>query len=268
VPNNPGILTDEGLASLKRNVVAICHHPYRGERSFVGFATHLGGGAFATICDGKLQLPFDKWDGLGRYSNLRVHLLDGSGQMFWIDWIYEAPILPVAILQVRGHGIERWPSPDIATMAEMSGKNHLWRIGYASGIFGDHSLDLASLGTEPPEVVTEGWISTHPTMTYFRSGADDEFGNKLTIAGHANFGYPNKSDLGCPVVDNEGHLAGILVGADLGSQESHVGAYVPADLIMPFVEFARVSKIYHQFRYASYPVVHQMDESEVLASAA
>lgn len=268
MPKNPGILTDEGLASLKRSVVAICRHPYRGERSFVAFATHLGGGAFATICDGKLQLPFDKWDGLGRYSNLRVHLLDGSGQMFWIDWIYETPILPIAILQVRGHGVESWPAPEIATMAAMSGKNHLWRIGYSRGVFGDQNLDIPSLGTEPPQVVTDGWICTHPVMTYFRNGADEEYGKMATIAGHACFGYPNKSDLGGPVVDNEGDLAGVLVGVDLGSQESHVGAYVPADLIMPFVGFARASKVYHQFRYSLHPVVHQVDESEVLASAA
>jgi hypothetical protein len=265
---NPGIFTDEGLASLKGNIAAICRHPYKGERSFVGFATHLGGGAFATISDGNLQLPFDKWDGLGRYSNLRIHLLDGSNRMFWIDWIHETPILPIAVLQVRGDGVDRWPTPELATMADMHGKNHVWRIGYAKGLFGDQNLDLRSLGTEPPHVVTDGWICYHPCMTYFRNGADEDFGNKHTIAGHVCFGYPNKSDLGGPVVDNEGRLAGVLVGADLGSQESHVGAYVPAELIIPFLASARKSKIYSEFRGQLHPVLHQIDESEVRASAA
>ncbi|WP_114944442.1 hypothetical protein [Microvirga calopogonii] len=268
MPKNPGVFTEQGLASLKGSIAAICRHPYNGERSFVGFATNVGGGAFATISDGKIKLPWEQWKGAGPYHDLRIHLLDGTGRMYWVDWVYETPVLPIAVLQVRGDEIERWPNPEIATIAAMNGKNHVWRIGYADGVFGDSTLDLNTLGSEPPHVVKAGWISAHPTMTYFRDGADAAFGGKHTIAAHVCFDYPNRSDLGGPVVDNEGRLAGVLVGADLGSQETHVGAYVPAQMIMPFVGAGRAAKIYHQFHGALFSVLHQIDEQEAAASAA
>jgi hypothetical protein len=268
LPKNPGVFTEQGLASLKGSIAAICRHPYNGERSFVGFATHFGGGAFATVTDGKIKLPWTEWKGAGPYHDLRIHLLDGSGATFWVDWVYETPIMPVAVLQVRGEGIERWPDPEVATIAAMHGKNHLWRIGYADCQFADHRLELDSLGTEPPQVVKAGWICTHPCLTYFRHGGDPEFSGKRTIAGHACFDYPTRSDLGGPVVDNEGRLAGVLVGANLGPQEAHVGAYVPSQMIIPFVGEARAAKTYHSFHRSLFQVLHQIDESEVLASAA
>jgi hypothetical protein len=130
-------------------------------------------------------------------------------------------------VQVRGDGVERWPSPDIATMAAMSGKNNLWRIRYSRGVFGDRNLDIPTLGTEPPHVVTDEWICTHPLMTSFRNGADEEYGKTTTIAGHACFGYPNKSDLGGPFVDNERYLAGVLVGSILALRKAMSGPTFP-----------------------------------------
>lgn len=150
VPKNPGIFTDEGLASLKGSIAAIWRHPYRGKPAFIGFATNFGGGAFATIADGKIKLPREQWNGSGPYHDLRIHLLDGSGRMFWVDWVYETPMRPIAVLQVRGDDIEHWPNPAIATIAAMHGKNHVWRIGYADGPLGDVGLDFKKLGTQAP----------------------------------------------------------------------------------------------------------------------
>jgi hypothetical protein len=47
--------------------------------------------------------------------------------------------------------------------------------------------------------------------------------------------YPGDKDLGSPVVDKNGRLVGIIIGADLGPEQSHTGAYVPIDYIEPMV---------------------------------
>lgn len=211
--------------SLSSLAAALYRHTHGQEPEFLCMATRLSQGIYATVAD---RVARKKWRE-NLYEDLRLHLLDGS--VLWVDWAAKCPVTPVLLMEARGAEMSEI---DIAGMADVAAAGTyptVWRIGYGQPVWGKVEMEKG------PRMAA-GAVMSHPEMTWFRNGADQRR-DERTIAAHANFDYPGKHDLGSPVVIDDGRLAGILVGGDLGPESAHQGAYVPAELVMPFIGLIR-----------------------------
>lgn len=79
-----------------------------------------------------------------------------------------------------------------------------------------------------------------PMLQSYRNGADDDY-RLNSICAHGDMGYPSDTQLGGPVFDDFGRLAGVIIGADLGPERGHTGAYVPADFILVAAALAKAA---------------------------
>lgn len=240
-------------ASLSSCGAALWRHERGKEPDFIGMATHLGDGLFATVGDQGVESP---WGGRGKWQDLRLHLLDGSGAVLWGDWVDS---IPNALVVIKARPSRRLPvGPAHAPMHELAGCEYpkVWRIGFGHGVFGD--LDHSS----PPRM-TEGCALDVPRVSFYRNGAD-KAADLRAVCVHANFDYPRRKDWGSPVVAEDGRLAGVLIGGDLGPERSHQGAYVPVDLVMPHALVALAISKRSRFS-GPMPVSHHADfEARVL----
>ena len=231
---------------------AVWRHAQGSPSVLVGMAAHLGGGLYAAVADKGVQGPWG-----GKWRDLRIHLLDGSGAVLWADW---ADTIPNAVVVLKVRASRSLPAdPAPAPMHEVAASAHaaVFRIGYGNGVFAD--VDAS----RPPRAAA-GCVLSQPVATWYRNGADPA-GKSSAVCAHANFDYPGDRDLGSPVVTEDGRLAGVLIGGNLGPEASHQGAYVPVDLVLPH---ARMLEALHArfgggWRGPS-PVVHHADFEAVV----
>lgn len=223
--------------ALQSQAAALWKHTSGRDPEFLCMATHVGDGMFATVYDLGALNPW----GQSHYTDLRLQLLDGSGRIIWADWAVMSPMSPILLIQSRG--ADDLPEPDIASMADIAVKEYqdVYRIGFDDGLFHRSKEEVAKAAANGEFRLNAGETIYDPGMTFFRDGADELRGNE-TIASHCNFNYPGRRDLGAPVVDGRGRLAGVLIGANLGPETQHQGAYMPIEVIRPFAEMLRVVK--------------------------
>jgi hypothetical protein len=221
--SRPSEPTREASSALTSHAAALFRHAKGAEPKLLCMASYLGNGLFAAVSD---ELSDQRLPGPTLYADLRLHLLDGTGRVIWAEWAAELPILP--LLLVKARGATDAPGPDIAPMADVSGRDctTVWRIGYGRGVFHEVALEKGPR-------IAEGYVIHDPQMTWFRGGAN-RFAKARTLAVHCCFDYPGPADYGSPVVLSDGPLAGILVGGNLGPEGAHQGAYVPVELVLPF----------------------------------
>lgn len=198
-----------------------------------------------------------------RFTDLRLHSHHPGHRDDVVKWLYWAalcPIQPLIFLSTVEKPCQSYPVQPTASMDTLLEDRYpkLWRIGYGRGILDNtHSMLRRNYPDDPYKLeIRDGVLINDVTMTYFRGGADN-LHNERSLVAHANFAYPGDIDYGAPVVTDDGWLAGILVGGDLGSGSSHQGAYVPIDLVIPFLhhEHAR-RKASPGFRMTHHTVIH------------
>lgn len=245
--------SEAAVEGLKAALATVWRWEYGKEPVFVTVATHLGKGRFAVITGTGIK---NEWGNrYGPYSDLYVKMT-GSDALRPVKSLYESPIRPIVILSLPDWHREDLGSPKVAPMESLATHEYarVWRIGYTDGVFAEFDLSRGPL-------IHKGDIFYEPQHTYYRGGADD-MADQHSIVVTCGFDYPGRKDYGAPVTDQDGRLAGVLVGADTGPEQRHVGCYTPIGMIMPFVALAdtlaaRKDRVFGP----NHRVVHSRDES-------
>jgi len=231
------VTPEEARQALQTHAAALWRFSSGKDPEFLCMASHIGGGMFATVYDLGALNPW----GQSHYTDLRLQLLDGSGRTVWADWAVLSPMSPILLIQSRG--ADDLPDPEAASMADIAVDEYhdVYRIGFDDGLFPKTKGEVARIAAANDFRISSGQTIYDPAMTWFRTG-DDDLRDKETICAHCNFNSPTRNDIGAPVVDGQGRLAGVLIGANLGPEASHQGAYMPVEVIRPFAEMLRVVK--------------------------
>jgi hypothetical protein len=247
--------SEAAKAGLHAALATVWRWEYEKDPVFVTVATHLGQGRFAVASDSGTK---NAWGhSFGPYSDLYVKLT-GSNELLPVSFLYETPLKPIIILAIPDHLRGSLGTPEIAPMGSLAGHEYarVWRIGYCDGVFAEFDL-------ENGPVVHGGDIFYEPDHTYFRGGAD-KLSDTHSIVVTCGFDYPGRKDYGAPVTDQDGRLAGVLVGGDTGPEQRHVGCYTPIDLIMPFVALGDVLASRKDRAFGlTHRVAHTRDEAGI-----
>lgn len=259
----PHDVPQSAVLALRSNVGMVCRHGPDGEIDQLCMATRLGDGTWATVHDRGVY--GDKVRGMRRGDlevvDLHLHLeRDGERVALPVRWALHAPIEPIAFLGVPGDGAD---APEFATAADLAVLSYP-KIYVPSPtpkdgdtFFGPRRA--SDIDMDAPFAVKDGAAFGPPRLQNYRSGADDasRVGTPLddawasrydaasratTVCVQGDMSYSRDGVVGAPVCDAEGRIAGVVVGAGLGNQSDHVGAYVPVDVLLPL---ARVAKALH-----------------------
>lgn len=220
--------------------VIMRHGPGENTRTFICMATHLGGGTWATMRDGVFGgRVYDQFTGDHQAIDLWVHPVTGGE--FPARWGHLSIMRPVALIHAPGSGASL---PDYATAAEMSYPDHrlVWRNSFGGA---KHFSDL-EFDPTTKMVAVECRIYHRPLNLRWSPHRDD-----ITPAVCAGMDYPGNKDAGGPVVDEQGRLAGMLLGPGAGSGEEHKGWYIPVDYILPSLAMALESAPRSRERFGS-----------------
>ena len=106
----------------------------------------------------------------------------------------------------------------------------VWRIGFSRSVFPDQDLDPSR-----PAQISSGYTNRPVANSQFR-GATDPFHKHHSIVVDCCLDYPGRCDFGAPVCDDKGRLAGVIVGNDTASGYTHIGYYMPVEIILPFID--------------------------------
>jgi len=261
--------TPAAQQALAACAAALWKHTEGKEPEFLCMATHIGDGMFATVYDRGAENT--KW-GEERYTDLRLHLLDGSGRVIWGDWATKSPLAPILLIQSRG--ADDLPTPEFTSMGEMAQKEYtdVFRIGFERYL--DRKEVRTQAAAENRFMISTGCTIHDPEMGWYRSGADEPTksdGSRPmsadTVNVHCAFDYPGRTDLGSPVVDSRGRIAGVLIGGDLGPDIGNQGSYMPIDMILPFADLSRSLRERRNGRSLAFSgmwqVVHHEDEHDL-----
>lgn len=219
---------------LKNALATVWRWGYEGEPVYVCLATHIGRGRFAVTTDAGIRNPWGS--SYGPFSDLYVSTTFYGGErpddLIPVRSVYESPITPIFLLTVDLASIDAMPAPSIATMGEMESRRNstVWRIGFSRCVFPDQNLD-----TTRPVQITSGYTNRPVANSPFR-GATDPLHERHSIVVDCCLDYPGRCDFGAPICNDDGRLAGVLVGNDTASGYTHIGYYMPIEIILPFID--------------------------------
>lgn len=221
-------------SGLRNAFATVWRWTYEGSPEFVCLATNLGRGRYAVVSDGGIKNP---WGHVyGPFSDLYISSgFDGSqppSDLTPVRSSYETPIPPVSLLTLAGTDHDLLPSPRIATMGaiEQARNATVWRMGFSQGVFPDQDKTI-----NRPARATPGYINRPVARCQFRGAADPLYETRGIVV-DCCFGYPGRCDFGSPVCTDDGGLSGILVGNDTSSGHTHIGYYVPIEMLLPFID--------------------------------
>jgi len=255
----PQEIPEAATLALRANVGMVCRHGPDGEIDQLCMATRLGDGLWATVHDRGVygDRVRNQYRGTLEVVDLHLHVeTDGARVALPVRWALHAAIDPIAFLGVPGDKAE---APQFVGAAEM-----LWpdyRKIYVPAptpkeddrFFGPSKA--SDIDMDAPFAVKAGAVFGPPRLQNYRSGSadahragspsDDAWSRRYEIASRAtticvqgDMDYSRDGVLGAPVSDGTGRIAGVVVGAGLGNQSDHIGAYVPIDVILPLAAVA------------------------------
>lgn len=228
----PAIAVVDGL---KRAFATVWRWTYDGKPTFVCLATNLGRGRLAVTADAGIRNQ--RGNPYGPCSDLYVSLIfyGGAGptDLLPVKSVHECAITPVCFLTLDLPSIDNIPTPPIAGMGAMEARRNtsVWRMGFADGVFADQEMS-----TTRPARIANGYTNRPVSRSTFRGATDPLYKDHSSIVVDCCFDYPGRCDFGAPVCNDDGHLAGVLVGHDTATGYTHVGYYVPVDLLLPFID--------------------------------
>lgn len=199
------------------------HGPDKETRTFLAMATHLGGGIWATMADkvygGRV---YDQFTGTHELIDLWIHPVGGTPQP--VHWGSMSIFKPLAILQAPG--TEGLAAPagfaDAASMAFPEYRKN-WRHSFGGAkVFADAEAEM-----DQESIAVEGAIFHLPAFARY-----DALQDASTPCVLAGMDYPGRKDAGSPIVDEDGRIAGMLLGPDYGPGSAHAGWYMPIDYIL------------------------------------
>jgi hypothetical protein len=228
----------EALAAIADNAGVIMRRNPDGEPTFVAMATRLEKGLWASVADtgafgGTVR---DRVRGTAEIVDLFLHTLEADParrQVLPIRWASRIPIRPVMLIGVPG---DEGEDPQFAPSAEMAFPEyqHVHRPAIAGdGVYSRREADFSQ-----PVGAEDSCIMGMPMMQHHRHYGRDQ---SLTICVHADMGRPTDTIVGGPVVDGFGRIVGVILGADMGGEQSHWGSYVPVDFLTASIENAKAA---------------------------
>lgn len=226
---------DAVVDGLKAAFASIWRWSDEGKPEFVCLATNIGRGRLAVTSDAGIRNQ--RGNPHGPFSDLYVSLIfyGGAGptDLIPVKSVYDCAISPVCILTLDLPSIENIPTPPIAAMGAMEARPNttVWRMGFADGVFADQTVSTARAAR-----VASGYTNRPVSHSPFRGGSDPLYSQHSSIVVDCCFDYPGRCDFGAPVCDVNGHLAGVLVGHDTACGYTHIGYYVPIEIILPFID--------------------------------
>ncbi|PZR90866.1 MAG: hypothetical protein DI537_17470 [Stutzerimonas stutzeri] len=207
--------------------------------SFVCIATNLGRGRVAVITDAGIQNP--RGSDYGPFSDLYVSKSFRGGaapdDLVPVKSVYECPVTPISLLTLDLPSIDALPAPRFASMASMETRRSpkVWRMGFADGVFPDQEMSH-----DRPARFAKGYPNRPVCRSTFRGSTDRLFSQHTSVVVECCLDYPGRCDFGAPVCDEDGDLAGVLVGNDTATGYTHIGYYVPVEILLPFIELESV----------------------------
>jgi len=231
------------LAALRSITGALYRHGPKESREFLSLATRLETGIWAGVKDRGIfpGSVYGKFCGDSVVVDLYLHVVaeDGTVTELPVRWAMRTTFRPVVLLGVPGDTGE---TPHVAPTAEMSWPQYqsIHRpdiVGVRR--FGDF-VPRGEIRFDQPVTGVVGSIYEEPMVQTYRCGSDDAC-DARAICVSASYDYPSDAIVGCPAVDDFGRLVGITIGTDPGPERSHVGMYVPADLVITAIPMARAA---------------------------
>lgn len=229
------------VAAIRSHTGAIVRHGMDGRREFVCLATRIGTGLWASVWDRGAYggTVYGDRQGTRVLVDLHLHAFGSTDDGMPVQWATQTAFRPIMIFAVPS---DASPAPIVAPTAEMCFPEYQ-RI-HRPHLEGAERFQRPSLRSETDTTASLGAVVGHihgaPCIQRYRSGSDDAHRFETTCI-EAAMDYPSDVHLGGPVVDDFGRLAGIIVGAGMGPQYDHVGAYVPVDMLAAHVDVARAA---------------------------
>lgn len=195
----------------------IYRHDREGNEELICSATRLKNGYWLTVADRGIYggRVYNETQGTMVLVDLWLHPNDGRAPMP-IKTAHMTAMKPVAILFVPGDAM----------------------VGNAGdGIIGStaltHQRDYVKIYRDGGSEVYESSIYDRPWPQRY----DVERDNAISIVGRCDMGYRmGRHNYGAPMVNEDGRIVGIIVGSDWGTDSSHAGFYVPADMLLVCLE--------------------------------
>ena len=250
--------------ALSSAVGMVCRHGPDGEVERLCMATRLETGLWATVHDRGVYGDRIRGRHRGTLEVVDLHLHVGTGddrRALPVRWATKSAIDPIALLGVPHDDGAALPTVGAAEMAETQYRRiHVPAPTPIEGgrFFGP--TRASDVDPDAPFAVKTGATYGPPRLQTYRSGASDahrvgrpsddlwgsvydEASRRVAVCVQGDLDHSRDAVLGAPVVDDEGRLAGVVIGAGQGGEYEHVGAYVPVDVIMPL---AAVAKTLHR----------------------
>jgi len=210
---------DERIPELMLRSISgqIFRHGPDGEQELICSASRLRDGYWLTVGDRGIYggTVYGQWQGTQVLVDLWMHFQDGR-EPLPIAWSHQTAFKPITVLYV----------PSDAGVDSKIGSTALTHIRDYIKIF-----QLLNGEVEGCSIYNRPW-----TVRY---DVHDE--HKVAIAGRCDLGYHYpRTGYGSPLVNDTGHLVGVIIGSDWGTDSSHAGFYVPADFIAPSLELLGV----------------------------
>lgn len=256
------------LAALRSITGALYRHGPDEGREYLSMATRLETGIWAGISD-RGVFPgsvYGKFCGESVVVDLYLHLVDEDGGTteLPVQWAMRTTFPPVVLLGVPGDVGE---GPQIASAAEMTWPRYqsihrpdLVGLKQTGGF-----VRRGEIRFEHSVAGVVGSIFEEPMLQTYRCGSDNAAGSRAVCVS-ASYDYPSDAIVGCPVVDDFGRLVGVTIGVNPGPERSHVGMYVPADLVITSIAMARAGIEAIRRRDSGFPAIEmvQFRNSDVM----
>lgn len=253
-------IPESATRALRSNVGMVCRHDSKGGIEQLCMATRLGDGLWATVHDRGVYEGRVYGTTRGTRESVDLHLhfeRDGERIALPVLWTSYAPIEPLAFLSVPG---DRADAPEFVGAAEMVAPDY--RKIYVPGPMpkdGDRffgPMRASDIDMDAAFEAKAGAVFGPPRQQNYRGGAsdahrvgtpsDDSWGERyesasraLTVCVQGDMDHSRDGVLGAPVSDDAGRIVGIVIGAGLGNQSDHIGAYMPIDMILPLAAVAK-----------------------------
>lgn len=203
------------------------HGPDADTQTFLAMATYIGQGCWATrnehIYTGR---AYDKFTGTRQLIDLWLHI--GDRDPVPVQWGHSSIFSPLAIIHAP-NSLDVEINALRASDIDYANFHPLWRHSFGGwDVFSDGQFDPTQAS-----VPVLGHVHHAPCMTRYLADSD-----ATAPAVLGSFQYPGTKDAGGPIIDSNGHLAGMLIGPDYGSGNQHKGYFLPWDYIVPSLQFS------------------------------
>ena len=229
--------------AIRAQTAALYRHGPNGLREYLSLATRLETGIWAAVKDRGVfpGTVYGEFCGTEVVVDLFIHTLGALGDRVElpVKWATHTAMHPICLLGVPG---DDGAGANIAPTAETTWPEYqrVHRPKLPTGERFGQWVKREDMVIEDEIHAEQGSIFGQPMVQTYRNGADDNY-RQNAVCVIADMGYPADIHLGGPVVDDFGRLVGVIIGADLGSEYSHTGAFVPADHLTVAIAIAKAA---------------------------